>query len=486
MNHVNDGEVAKAKMNSQDKQWQNDWGEIGSRHKRWRGGRGSQRRLHPSWLVVGVVIIIILAVTATQILNLSKSAQAAEFLAQFYNKTVTISGKIAKDPSLSEQKLAITLTDLKIDGNEVAGKIYLTFTTFSTSKTTAGELAGTEEDPERADLITLSGELKSGFGTFVATIQNPTVLELRKSGDVFLKIRKAFAKQIKKYVGTTNEAGLELGYLLGMKNEIDAEFEEALRIVGLTHIIVASGTHLGILVGFGRKIFGKISRFAGFLVAVGLIIVFVGITGLTPSMMRAAFVALLSLVAWYYGRDAASWRILLYAAAVTLAIEPENLLDLAWQLSLGSFAGLMLISPILTKFFYGRREPGFIGGSLITSLSTMLCCAPILIYNFGSISLISVVANLLILPTIAPVMGLGVATGISGLIGFGIVAKIFGFLTSIILKYHIFIINFLSKQKVFVVEVAKNNALVFLLWIIPIGLVVFSFWKKKRRKIFFE
>ena len=357
---------------------------------------------------------------------------------------------MTKDPTKKDGKTGVTLGDLRFlelreDRSQdesrdwpLGGKIYVSFSDLAVGL-------------ERGDSLTLKGKIESGFGNFVASMKNPEIVAMEKSGDVFLAMRGAFAEQIRKYV---DNSGLELGYLLGMKGEIDPEFEETLKVVGLTHIVVASGTHLGILVGFSRKIFGKISRFAGFLGAGLLIVVFVGITGLTPSMMRAAFVAFLSLVAWYFGRDAAPWRILLYAAAATLLLNPENLTDLAWQLSFGSFTGLMLVAPVLQKFFYGEQKPGFVGSSLITSLSTMLCCAPILLLNFGEVSLLAIVANLLILPTMAPAMGLGLVTGICGLLGLTPIATVFGFLTSLILKYHVFVVNLLGAQTVFVVRLA--------------------------------
>lgn len=425
------------------------------------------KKIHPSWLIVAISIMIIIVMIATQVLGLSKSKLTIDFLTSFYGKNITVSGKIAKDPTTESKKTSFQITEISAMDTYLSGKIYIS--TYS------------DVEFERGDEIIINGKIEKGFGNFVGSIKNSTIMEIKKNDDAFLKVRKVISKKIKQHVGA--EAGLLLGYLLGQKSEIDPELEDALRIVGLTHIIVASGTHLGILVSFGRKIFGKISRFAGFLSAGILIVIFVGITGLTPSMTRAAFVSLLSLVAWYFGRDTAAWRTLLYAAAVTLFIDPENLVELAWQLSFGSFFGLMILSPIFTRYFYGEREPGFLGSSLITSFSTILCCAPILIYNFGAISLISILANLLILPTIAPVMGLGAATGTFGLVGglFGLIASIFGFLASLILKYHIIIVNFLSSQKSFVVEVESGNAWIFLLWLVPLGIILTSLLKKRER-----
>ena len=438
---------------------------------------------HPSWLIVFVALIVVVKVTVPSLLGFSSTQKSADFLKNFEKQTVTISGKIAKDPTESENKLTYTLTDLELRSpteQKLDGKLYVTFSNFSskTTKNASSSPSSADNLPARSDILTLSGELQSGFGNFIASLKNPQILELKQGNDLFLSLRNRFAAEIRKYIEAP-ASGLELGYLLGMKGEVDKDFEETLRIVGLTHIIVASGTHLGILVGVGRKIFGKISRLIGLIASGALIFLFVGITGLTPSMMRAAFVSGLMLVAWYFGRDAAPWRVLLFAAAVTLALDPENFSDLAWQLSFGSFTGLMLVSPVLTKYFYGLKKPGFIGASIITSLSTMLCCAPILIYSFGSISLISIVANILILPTLPWTMGLGFLTGIFGLLHLGPLATLTGLFATLLLNYHIFIVNLLGTQTAFLIQINKNSPAIFLLWLVPFSLVLFARLKAK-------
>ncbi len=332
-------------------------------------------------------------------------------------------------------------------------------------------------------IMVVLGHLNADIGRIIGLTPSSGRVAANRPGPGgwLLELRNSFAAQIRTFIPSP-ESGLELGYLLGMKGEIDSKIEETLRIVGLTHIVVASGTHLGIIVGFCRKIFGRFSRLAGFIFATLCTLMFVGITGLTPSMLRASFVSELMLIAWYFGRDAPAWRVLLFAAAFTLAVNPQNLLDLAWQLSFGSFAGLMLLSPILTRFFYGEHEPGFVGSSLITSLSTLLCCAPILIYSFGSISLLSFVANPLILPTMPFVMMAGCLTGLLGYLPFSLLAVLTGKITTFILDYHIFVINLLGSQKSFFLQLPKNNPVFFSLWLIPAGILLFAHLVERKHR----
>ena len=134
--------------------------------------------------------------------------------------------------------------------------------------------------------------------------------------------------------------------------------------------------------------------------------------GFTPSILRAGVMSILTLLAWYVGRKFAPWRIILLVAAFTLMLNPMFFINLGWLLSFASYAGIMILGPQLNKFFYGDRKPGFLGSTIITTISATLMTLPIILYYYGMISIISLVANLLILPTLSYAMGLVFLTGV--------------------------------------------------------------------------
>ena len=414
---------------------------------------------------------------------------------------ITIAATVQKDPNVSEDKTTLVLTPAALSGK--------LFASLPKDPKTAEKI-------QRGDKLTLRGELKDGFGTYAGFLYRPEILNHEKGNDPFLKIRDTLAENVRKNL-PEKEAGLALGYLLGIKSGVDKDFEQTLRIVGLTHIIVASGTHLSILASFARKIFGRATRLFGFLGAAALIGTFVGITGLTPSMSRAAPVALLSLLAWYLGRDRSPARTLLIVAAGTLLLDPANLLDLAWLLSFASFTGIMVISPLIKSLFYGAsgtatsggvatstaKKPGYIAELVIASLSATFACAPILLYYFGSISLISIFANLLILPTISIVMALTLLTGVLNLVALTPLAGVSAVPLKILLDYHFAVVNFLGEQKFFLISLGgtgttgagtsvatsstltgtgSGTPLVFLLYVPLIALIAASLVIGRRRR----
>ena len=193
-------------------------------------------------------------------------------------------------------------------------------------------------------------------------------------------------------------------------------------------------------------------------------------------MTRASLVSILSLSFGYLGRRFTPFRLLSLTAAITLLIDPTNLINLGWQLSFASFSGLLILSPRFTRLFYGGKSLPWLASMLITSLSTTIACAPILIYNFGSISLLAFVANLIILPTLPYAMLLVVLTGVTSFLP--ILATLIAKLTTLLLGLHIAIVTFLSTKSMFILELQSGSLYIFLFYLPLITYLIFPQIKK--------
>lgn len=204
-----------------------------------------------------------------------------------------------------------------------------------------------------------------------------------------------------------------------------------------------------------------------------MIIIFMLIVGFTPSMTRAALVASLSLVVGYVGRKFTPLRLIGFVAMLTLMISPINLASLGWQLSFASFFGILVLGPRIQKVMYGGKKPPWLASMLITSISTSIVCAPILIYNFGSISLLSLAANLVILPTLPYAMLGMMLTGVTSVLPF--LGSMVATLTRWLLDLHIWVIYFLSEQKAFIIDLPAGDARFYLIYIM---VAVFLLWPK--------
>lgn len=421
------------------------------------------------------VAFIVIALIAGMILAFFRAAselKGQDYIRQFYGQVVTVSGTVEGDPESDEKGTKLKLTSLKFgERGEFAtsGNIYISISL--------------NEEVARGDTVKMKGEMMDGFGTYAGYMYKPQLIMMRKPdpGDLTVKVRNWFAGVIKKLIPEP-EVNLGLSYLLGMRADIPGDLDEKLRTVGLVHIVVASGAHLSILVDIARKIFGKLSRFAGLWFAVILVWLFMMMVGFTPSILRAGIMSMLTILAWYVGRKFAPWRIILIVAAITLMINPMYLINLGWQLSFASFGGIMIIDPRIVKFFYGKRKPGFVMSVVFTTVAATLMTLPVVLYYYGQISLISVVANLLILPTLPYAMGLVFLTGVCA--GIPSVGTIFSFLATKLLDYHILVVDFFGERKEFLIQIDQHQPWVFLIYgVIFLFFGVSLFRKIKIRKI---
>lgn len=338
-------------------------------------------------------------------------------------ETVTVQGKLADDADTSERgDIALRLKDITIDGRLLTGTIWLT---------TSGEA-----EIKRGDIIILKGTLSEGFGSFAASMYRAELVKVERPvpGDIALRIRDWFSSAVRQAIPEP-EASLGVGYLVGERRSLPEELDTALKAAGLTHIVVASGYNLTILVNISRRMFMKVSKFLATFFSGGMIVSFVAITGMSPSMSRAGLVAGLGLIAWYYGRKFHPVVLLLLAAAITLLIQPAYARgDLGWQLSFASFAGVLIVAPLLQNYFFGDVKPGVMRQIFFETLCAFICTVPLVVLVFGQFSNVAIIANLLVLPLVPLAMLLTFFAGAVALI-VPAVASIAGLPATLVLGY---------------------------------------------------
>ena len=369
------------------------------------------------WLMVGLVLVLasilrpyrlmlVIALAGGVLIGLYRGGVDHQQLAIFqplYGHTIRIVGTVSEDPDFNKTNATLLrLVTLSSDGRELPGSIFVTIAEKNTI--------------QRSDRVIIEGELQSGFGSFVGTMYQPKLIAVQRPepGDVALKVRDNFADHVR--LGISEPASsLGLGYLLGQRRALPNDLIDALKIAGLTHVIVASGYNLTILVRLIKRLFEKVSRFQTVFFSTLLVISFVLVTGLSPSMWRAGLVTLASLAAWYFGRKFHPLTLLALAAAVTGLINPSYVYgNLGWQLSFAAFGGVMILAPLLQAYFFGTKKPGFVRQVLVETVSAQIVTAPLILYAFGTISNVAVLSNLLILPLVPLAMLLTFITGVVG------------------------------------------------------------------------
>lgn len=353
--------------------------------------------------------------------------QAAGAYRQVIGKTVTITGKVSADPQAANgDKQAIVLANVSVNGAGLHGTIYAT--------------VGDSPKLRRGDKVTIIGNTLAGYGNYDASMYDATIQNVQRAKDIFLDVRDALGVAIRTAVAEPM-ASLGIGFLVGQKSELPTDFSEALKIAGLTHIVVASGYNLTILVRMARRLFEKVSKYQAALWSVLMIVGFMAITGWSASMTRAGLVAGLSLWAWYYGRQFHPVTLLAIAASVTAVIYPPYVWgDIGWSLSFTAFAGVIILGPLLQAYFYGEQKVGFVARTLLETVSAQLLTLPIMLGVFGQFSVIALLSNIMILPLVPLAMLLTFVAGLSQLL-LPALAQILSWPAETLLGYMVWAVN---------------------------------------------
>ena len=384
---------------------------------------------------------------------------------QFIDQKVAVSGVVSQDVVKKNGTYRITISNISFNysKNTLKSQVY-------------AMLSDVPEDISRSDIVVLEGILKSGFGDYVGFLYRPKIVSYGKPSppDYAEQVRSTFSSALRSTINDDKKSNLALGYLVGEKGKMTEDFTDSLRRIGMTHAVVASGFHLGVLINFAKKHLKKISRLCALLGSLMFLVAFVAIAGFSPSLARAGIVTVLSLIAWYFGRRFHPGRIIIYAATISLLINPSYISNLAWQLSFLSYIGILIVAPILTRYFFDKKVPGFLASTIIQSTSAQILCLPVLIYSYGEFSILGIVANLLISPTIAIAMTLSLFAGLSKLANF--LPQLIVIPASILLGLHIQIIEKLA-QIPWATMKLKQTPVIFMAY--PILIIVILIIKRR-------
>ncbi len=222
------------------------------------------------------------------------------------------------------------------------------------------------------------------------------------------------------------QGALARGMVLGQDGALTDDVREDFRVTGLAHLVAASGANVVLLatlvLGLGAALGLGLS--ARLWLALALVLAYVPLAGGGPSIQRAAIMGGAGLVAALAGRPASRWYALALAAALTLAHNPRAAGDVGWQLSFAAVVAMLLLVPGLAARLRAARVPGPLADALAITAAATLGTAPLIALHFERVSLVSLPANLLAAPAVAPVMWLGTIAGALGQAAPGLAAPV--------------------------------------------------------------
>lgn len=397
-----------------------------------------------------------------------------------FGKNIELLGVVVKEPDIRERNVKLTVKPKKINEEKIqnSGNILITVSRY--------------RKYQYGDLLKIYGKLKTppkfkGFNYknylkkegIYSVIYYPKI-KLLKRGDyvglpskIYAKIL-SFKNILRKniYYNLSPPKNLILGaMILGDKNRMTANLKEKLNIAGVRHITAISGMHIVILSGVLMFLLLSLGFWRGqaFYFSILFVFLFVVMTGAQPSAIRAGIMGGIFLLGQKVGRKFVSFRALVMVATLMLIINPFLLVyDVGFQLSFLAVAGIIYLSPIFAEWieFVFRKFSKFVSGEIDFSSSPLLSSImskiykglreviaitlaaqiftlPLLIYNFGRMSLVAPITNILIIPVVCWIMVSGFIFSLIGIIS-PTLGWIFSFFCSFLLTYLIMVVNFFS------------------------------------------
>ena len=259
------------------------------------------------------------------------------------------------------------------------------------------------------------------------------------------------------------DSALAGGIVIGGKQGLDVELQDAFIRSGLVQIIVLSGYNVMIVAEWVMAFFALLAlpRRLQFFAGGAALLLFVGIAGISATAVRAAIMAVIALYARATGRSYAASRALLVAVFFMLLWNPLYLaFDPGFGLSVAATAGIIWLAPLIEARL-GRLWP-FLKNTIATTLAAQISVLPLLLYNIGLFSLVALPANILVNPLVPLAMASATAAGVVGMtIGplVPFISVVVGYPTHVLMRYFIFIAE-------------ESSALPFAAFDLPL----FSFW----------
>ncbi len=359
-------------------------------------------------------------------------------LAQNSKDTVEISGYIHTFPKIKEDKIQF---ELEVGDEKI---LVQKFIKYQKSSEIAPEtlqygdflhLSGKLELPENTQQSIYSEVPEFQYDRFLAKddifvlMKNPIITKISYSEALenenfeerwvrdfwkyVFSIRTEFEENItQKLAYPENEYAL--GITLGDESGIPQKIIEDFNATGLRHLLALSGMNITIIILFLSVLFFFLPKVLRILLISFFIFVFVMLTGASSSVVRAAVMGVVGIIALQSGRKLEPLNVLLLALFLITLYNPFLLYsDISLQFSVLAVLGLMYIEPLLySGRVSSRKKKSELLQILSATLSAQIAVLPLMIVFFEQVSLVAPITNLLVIPISTLAMILVFATAL--------------------------------------------------------------------------
>ena len=198
-----------------------------------------------------------------------------------------------------------------------------------------------------------------------------------------------------------DERSLFTGLVIGDDSKQSQQMVSAFRKSGLAHLVAVSGQNVAFVLTALSPLLSRLHRRTRLVVTLGVLIWFVMITRVEPSVIRAAVMAGVATLSISLGRPTRTLRILALTVIITIFLDPLLAWSVGYFMSVGATTGLCLLSGPLSRVVPGPR---WLASLIAATISAQVGVAPAVVFVFGVPAAIGILANILAVPVASLVM----------------------------------------------------------------------------------
>jgi len=261
-------------------------------------------------------------------------------------------------------------------------------------------------------------------------------------------LRQEIAQMLKSKIPNEQSQQIALALLLGQKKQMDPIIRESYTRAGVMHILAVSGLHVGIiyllLIYMLKPLkLGKRKTRIYMIAVIGIIWLYAFLTGLAPSVVRAATMFSLLTFGLMRERKPSIYNILAFSAILMISLNPDVIYEVGFQLSYLAVLGIVLVQPFLERIWLPSNKILYYLWELTTvSIAAQLVTFPLSVYYFHVFPTYFLLGNLVILPLAVIIMYIGVPMMIIGWFPFA--GDLLGTLISKLIKIQIWLADLIQ------------------------------------------
>ncbi|MDR3610662.1 MAG: DNA internalization-related competence protein ComEC/Rec2 [Ignavibacteriaceae bacterium] len=265
--------------------------------------------------------------------------------------------------------------------------------------------------------------------------------------NLLFRVRKSIAGRLSDY-HDFDAASLMKGLLLADRSEMNDETKTEFVNAGVVHVLAVSGLNVEYVLLLCVILLGRFNIYPKSFITICCLILFLLITGIQASVFRAVLMSTLVVMAYISGRSTNVINSLALSAIILLTFSPFYLYDPGFQLSYAAVFSMTLLYPYFHNEIKNIKNKSLklIAQLVALSLSAQIGTIPFTLFYFGKLSVTSLAANLIVIPFIGFLVGIGLASLLASYFS-PFIAASYGSINSVLTKLLYFIVHISGGEK---------------------------------------